>query len=135
MKIFLNNVLKSLGVAFICASLYFLSANMVLLTPANCAVFIACFSFSNIILSLLSLIGINMFLRKTIKNKLLLNLYYAFQVLIYSSFFVIGVIQCNFSFLSLEYINTFILSYFVFRFLNFCSSLLDFFKKYRTCLR
>ena len=135
MKIFLNNTLKSLGVAFIFASLYFISANLAFLTPSNCAVFIACFSFSNIILSVLSLIGIYIFLRKSIQNVLLLNLYYVFQILIYSSFFIISILQFNFGLLSLPYVNTFILSYFVFRFLNFCSSLLEFFKKCKTCLR
>lgn len=135
MKIFLNNVLKSLGIAFIFASLYFVSANLAFLTPSNCAVFIACFSFSNIILSLLSVIGINVFLKKTIKNVLLLNLYYIFQILIYTSFFIISIVQFNFGLPSSSYLNTFILSYFIFRFLNFCSSLLNFFKKCKTCLR
>ena len=66
---------------------------------------------------------------------LLLNFYYVFQILIYTAFFIIGIVQFNFGLLSISYLNTFILSYFVFRFLNFCSSLLDFFKKCKTCLQ
>ena len=122
MKGYIKSILKSTVYAFIFAFVLFLFSLFSHITYLNYPIAIMCISFSSIILSCVSIIGL-IFLLKPISEKVHFKkyiLYYVIQILIYSAFFSIGYLQIlDYSFVTnLSHLNSFIFSYIIFRILN-----------------
>lgn len=122
MKEYIKSILISTVYAFIFAVVLFLFSLFSHVIYLNYPIAIMCISFSSIILSCISIIGI-IFLLKPISEKVHFKkyiLYYVIQILIYSTFFSIGYLQIlDYSFVTnLSHLNSFIFSYIIFRILN-----------------
>ena len=122
MKGYIKSILKSSFYAFIFAFVLFLFSLFSHITYLNYPIAIMCISFSSIVLSCVSIIGL-IFLLKPISEKVHFKkyiLYYVIQILIYSAFFSIGYLQIlDYSFVTnLSHLNSFIFSYIIFRILN-----------------
>ena len=122
MKEYIKSILISTVYAFIFAVVLFLFSLFSHVIYLNYPIAIMCISFSSIILSCISIIGL-IFLLKPISEKVHFKkyiLYYVIQILIYSAFFSIGYLQIlDYSFLTnLSHLNSFIFSYIIFRILN-----------------
>lgn len=119
MKGYIKSILKSSFYAFIFAFALFLFSLFSHITYLNYPIAIMCISFSSIILSCISIIGI-VFLLKPISEKMNFKKYiifYIIQIVIYSIFFSIGYLQIlNYSYLiNLSHLNSFIFSFIIFR--------------------
>ena len=119
MKGYIKSILKSSFYAFIFAFVLFLFSLFSHITYLNYPIAIMCISFSSIILSCISIIGI-IFLLKPISEKMNFKKYiifYIIQIIIYSAFFSIGYLQIlDYSFVTnLSHLNSFIFSYIIFR--------------------
>lgn len=119
MKGYIKSILKSSFYAFIFAFVLFLFSLFSHITYLNYPIAIMCISFSSIILSCISIIGI-IFLLKPISEKMNFKKYiifYIIQIIIYSVFFSIGYLQIlDYSFVTnLSHLNSFIFSYIIFR--------------------
>ena len=119
MKGYIKSILKSSLYAFIFAFALFLFSLFSHITYLNYPIAIMCISFSSIILSCISIIGI-IFLLKPISEKMNFKKYiifYIIQIIIYSAFFSIGYLQIlDYSFVTnLSHLNSFIFSYIIFR--------------------
>ena len=122
MKEYIKSILISTIYAFIFAVVLFLFSLFSHVIYLNYPIAIMCISFSSIILSCISIIGL-IFLLKPISEKVHFKkyiLYYVIQILIYSAFFSIGYLQIlDYSFVTnLSHLNSFIFSYIIFRILN-----------------
>ena len=122
MKEYIKSILISTVYAFIFAVVLFLFSLFSHVIYLNYPIAIMCISFSSIILSCISIIGL-IFLLKPISEKVHYKkyiLYYVIQILIYSAFFSIGYLQIlDYSFVTnLSHLNSFIFSYIIFRILN-----------------
>ena len=122
MKEYIKSILISTVYAFIFAVVLFLFSLFSHVIYLNYPIAIMCISFSSIILSCISIIGL-IFLLKPISEKVHFKkyiLYYVIQILIYSVFFSIGYLQIlDYSFVTnLSHLNSFIFSYIIFRILN-----------------
>lgn len=122
MKEYIKSILISTVYAFIFAFVLFLFSLFSHITCLNYPIAIMCISFSSIVLSCVSIIGL-IFLLKPISEKVHFKkyiLYYVIQILIYSAFFSIGYLQIlDYSFVTnLSHLNSFIFSYIIFRILN-----------------
>ena len=122
MKEYIKSILISTVYAFIFAVVLFLFSLFSHVIYLNYPIAIMCISFSNIVLSCVSIIGL-IFLLKPISEKVHFKkyiLYYVIQILIYSAFFSIGYLQIlDYSFVTnLSHLNSFIFSYIIFRILN-----------------
>ena len=122
MKDYTKSILISTVYAFIFAVVLFLFSLFSHVIYLNYPIAIMCISFSSIILSCISIIGL-IFLLKPISEKVHFKkyiLYYVIQILIYSAFFSIGYLQIlDYSFVTnLSHLNSFIFSYIIFRILN-----------------
>ena len=122
MKEYIKSILLSTVYAFIFAVVLFLFSLFSHVIYLNYPIAIMCISFSSIILSCISIIGL-IFLLKPISEKVHFKkyiLYYVIQILIYSAFFSIGYLQIlDYSFVTnLSHLNSFIFSYIIFRILN-----------------
>ena len=122
MKEYIKSILISTVYAFIFAVVLFLFSLFSHVIYLNYPIAIMCISFSSIILSCISIIGL-IFLLKPISEKVHFKkyiLYYVIQILIYSTFFSIGYLQIlDYSFVTnLSHLNSFIFSYIIFRILN-----------------
>ena len=122
MKEYIKSILISTVYAFIFAVVLFLFSLFSHVIYLNYPIAIMCISFSSIILSCISIIGL-IFLLKPISEKVHFKkyiLYYVIQILIYSAFFSIGYLQIlDYSFATnLSHLNSFIFSYIIFRILN-----------------
>ena len=122
MKEYIKSILISTAYAFIFAFGLFLFSLFSHVIYLNYPIAIMCISFSSIVLSCVSIIGL-IFLLKPISEKVHLKkyiLYYVIQILIYSAFFSIGYLQIlDYSFVTnLSHLNSFIFSYIIFRILN-----------------
>ena len=122
MKGYIKSILISTVYAFIFAVVLFLFSLFSHVIYLNYPIAIMCISFSSIILSCISIIGL-IFLLKPISEKVHFKkyiLYYVIQILIYSAFFSIGYLQIlDYSFVAnLSHLNSFIFSYIIFRILN-----------------
>ena len=122
MKEYIKSILKSSFYAFIFAFGLFLFSLFSHIICLNYPIAIMCISFSSIVLSCVSIIGL-IFLLKPISEKVHFKkyiLYYVIQILIYSAFFSIGYLQIlDYSFVTnLSHLNSFIFSYIIFRILN-----------------
>ena len=122
MKEYIKSILISTVYAFIFAVVLFLFSLFSHVIYLNYPIAIMCISFSSIILSCISIIGL-IFLLKPISEKVHFKkyiLYYIIQILIYSAFFSIGYLQIlDYSFVTnLSHLNSFIFSYIIFRILN-----------------
>ena len=122
MKEYIKSILISTVYAFIFAVVLFLFSLFSHVIYLNYPIAIMCISFSSIILSCISIIGL-IFLLKPISEKVHFKkyiLYYVIQILIYSAFFSIGYLQIlDYSFVAnLSHLNSFIFSYIIFRILN-----------------
>ena len=122
MKEYIKSILLSTVYAFIFAVVLFLFSLFSHVIYLNYPIAIMCISFSSIILSCISIIGL-IFLLKPISEKVHSKkyiLYYVIQILIYSAFFSIGYLQIlDYSFVTnLSHLNSFIFSYIIFRILN-----------------
>lgn len=122
MKEYIKSILKSSFYAFIFAFVLFLFSLFSHVICLNHPIAIMCISFSSIVLSCVSIIGL-IFLLKPISEKVHFKkyiLYYVIQILIYSAFFSIGYLQIlDYSFVTnLSHLNSFIFSYIIFRILN-----------------
>lgn len=122
MKEYIKSILISTVYAFIFAVVLFLFSLFSHITYLNYPIAIMCISFSSIVLSCVSIIGL-IFLLKPISEKVHFKkyiLYYVIQILIYSAFFSIGYLQIlDYSFVTnLSHLNSFIFSYIIFRILN-----------------
>lgn len=122
MKEYIKSILISTVYAFIFAVVLFLFSLFSHVVYLNYPIAIMCISFSSIVLSCVSIIGL-IFLLKPISEKVHFKkyiLYYVIQILIYSAFFSIGYLQIlDYSFVtSLNHLNSFIFSYIIFRILN-----------------
>ena len=122
MKEYIKSILISTVYAFIFAVVLFLFSLFSHVIYLNYPIAIMCISFSSIILSCISIIGL-IFLLKPISEKIHFKkyiLYYVIQILIYSAFFSIGYLQIlDYSFVTnLSHLNSFIFSYIIFRILN-----------------
>ena len=122
MKEYIKSILISTVYAFIFAVVLFLFSLFSHVIYLNYPIAIMCISFSSIILSCISIIGL-IFLLKPISEKVHFKkyiLYYVIQILIYSAFFSIGYPQIlDYSFgTNLSHLNSFIFSYIIFRILN-----------------
>ena len=122
MKEYIKSILISTVYAFIFAVVLFLFSLFSHVIYLNYPIAIMCISFSSIILSCVSIIGL-IFLLKPISEKVHFKkyiLYYVIQILIYSAFFSIGYLQIlDYSFVTnLSHLNSFIFSYIIFRILN-----------------
>lgn len=122
MKEYIKSILISTVYAFIFAVVLFLFSLFSHVIYLNYPIAIMCISFSSIVLSCVSIIGL-IFLLKPISEKVHLKkyiLYYVIQILIYSAFFSIGYLQIlDYSFVTnLSHLNSFIFSYIIFRILN-----------------
>ena len=119
MKGYIKSILKSSFYAFIFAFSLFLFSLFSHITYLNYPIAIMCISFSSIILSCISIIGI-IFLLKPISEKMNFKKYiifYIIQIIIYFAFFSIGYLQIlDYSFVTnLSHLNSFIFSYIIFR--------------------
>ena len=119
MKGYIKSILKSSFYAFIFAFALFLFSLFSHITYLNYPIAIMCISFSSIILSCISIIGI-IFLLKPISEKMNFKkyiLFYIFQIVIYSIFFITGYLQIlDYSFVTnLSHLNSFIFSFIIFR--------------------
>ena len=122
MKEYIKSILISTLYAFIFAVVLFLFSLFSHVIYLNYPIAIMCISFSSIVLSCVSIIGL-IFLLKPISEKVHFKkyiLYYVIQILIYSVFFSIGYLQIlDYSFVTnLSHLNSFIFSYIIFRILN-----------------
>ena len=122
MKEYIKSILISTAYAFIFATVLFLFSLFSHITYLNYPIAIMCISFSSIVLSCVSIIGL-IFLLKPISEKVHFKkyiLYYVIQILIYSVFFSIGYLQILASSFvtNLSHLNSFIFSYIIFRILN-----------------
>ena len=122
MKEYIKSILISTVYAFIFAVVLFLFSLFSHVIYLNYPIAIMCISFSSIVLSCVSIIGL-IFLLKPISEKVHFKkyiLYYVIQILIYSAFFSIGYLQIlDYSFVTnLSHLNSFIFSYIIFRILN-----------------
>lgn len=122
MKEYIKSILISTAYAFIFAFGLFLFSLFSHVIYLNYPIAIMCISFSSIVLSCVSIIGL-IFLLKPISEKVHFKkyiLYYVIQILIYSAFFSIGYLQIlDYSFVTnLSHLNSFIFSYIIFRILN-----------------
>lgn len=122
MKEYIKSILISTVYAFIFAVVLFLFSLFSHVIYLNYPIAIMCISFSSIVLSCVSIIGL-IFLLKPISEKVHFKkyiLYYVIQILIYSAFFSIGYLQIlDYSFITnLSHLNSFIFSYIIFRILN-----------------
>ena len=122
MKEYIKSILLSTVYAFIFAVVLFLFSLFSHVIYLNYPIAIMCISFSSIVLSCVSIIGL-IFLLKPISEKVHFKkyiLYYVIQILIYSAFFSIGYLQIlDYSFVTnLSHLNSFIFSYIIFRILN-----------------
>ena len=122
MKEYIKSILISTVYAFIFALGLFLFSLFSHAVYLNYPIAIMCISFSSIVLSCVSIIGL-IFLLKPISEKVHFKkyiLYYVIQILIYSAFFSIGYLQIlDYSFVTnLSHLNSFIFSYIIFRILN-----------------
>ena len=122
MKDYTKSILISTVYAFIFAVVLFLFSLFSHVIYLNYPIAIMCISFSSIVLSCVSIIGL-IFLLKPISEKVHFKkyiLYYVIQILIYSAFFSIGYLQIlDYSFVTnLSHLNSFIFSYIIFRILN-----------------
>ena len=127
MKEYIKSILISTVYAFIFAVVLFLFSLFSHITYLNYPIAIMCISFSSIVLSCVSIIGL-IFLLKPISEKVHFKkyiLYYVIQILIYSAFFSIGYLQIlDYSFVTnLSHLNSFIFSYIIFRILNSFNSI------------
>lgn len=119
MKGYTKSILKSASYAFIFAFVLFLFSLFSHITYLNYPIAIMCISFSSIILSCISIIGI-VFLLKPISEKMNFKKYiifYIIQIIIYSVFFITGYLQIlDYSFVTnLSHLNSFIFSFIIFR--------------------
>ena len=119
---YIKSIVISTVYAFIFAVVLFLFSLFSHVIYLNYPIAIMCISFSSIILSCISIIGL-IFLLKPISEKVHFKkyiLYYVIQILIYSAFFSIGYLQIlDYSFVTnLSHLNSFIFSYIIFRILN-----------------
>ena len=119
MKGYTKSILKSACYAFIFAFVLFLFSLFSHITYLNYPIAIMCISFSSIILSCISIIGI-VFLLKPISEKINFKKYiifYIIQIIIYSVFFITGYLQIlDYSFVTnLSHMNSFIFSFIIFR--------------------
>ena len=119
MKGYIKSILKSSFYAFIFAVVLFLFSLFSHIIYLNYPIAIMCISFSSIILSCISIIGI-IFLLKPISEKINFKkyiLFYVFQIVIYSLFFITGYLQIlDYSFVTnLSHLNSFIFSFIIFR--------------------
>lgn len=122
MKEYIKSILISTVYAFLFAVVLFLFSLFSHVIYLNYPIAIMCISFSSIVLSCVSIIGL-IFLLKPISEKVHFKkyiLYYIIQILIYSAFFSIGYLQIlDYSFVTnLSHLNSFIFSYIIFRILN-----------------
>lgn len=132
MKEYIKSILISTVYAFIFAFVLFLFSLFSHITCLNYPIAIMCISFSSIVLSCVSIIGL-IFLLKPISEKVHFKkyiLYYVIQILIYSAFFSIGYLQIlDYSFVTnLSHLNSFIFSYIIFRILNSLNNIKTFIK-------
>ena len=132
MKEYIKSILISTVYAFIFAVVLFLFSLFSHVIYLNYPIAIMCISFSSIILSCISIIGL-IFLLKPISEKVHFKkyiLYYVIQILIYSAFFSIGYLQIlDYSFVTnLSHLNSFIFSYIIFRILNSLNNIKIFIK-------
>ena len=132
MKEYIKSILISTVYAFIFAVVLFLFSLFSHVIYLNYPIAIMCISFSSIILSCISIIGL-IFLLKPISEKVHFKkyiLYYVIQILIYSAFFSIGYLQIlDYSFVTnLSHLNSFIFSYIIFRILNSLNNIKTFIK-------
>ena len=119
MKEYIKSILISTVYAFIFAVVLFLFSLFSHVIYLNYPIAIMCISFSSIILSCISIIGL-IFLLKPISEKMNFKkyiLFYVFQIVIYSVFFSIGYLQIlDYSFVTnLSHLNFFIFSFIIFR--------------------
>lgn len=119
MKGYIKSILKSSFYAFIFAFVLFLFSLFSHITYLNYPIAIMCISFSSIVLSCVSIIGL-IFLLKPISEKVHFKkyiLFYVFQIVIYSLFFITGYLQIlDYSFVTnLSHLNSFIFSFIIFR--------------------
>lgn len=119
MKGYIKSILKSSFYAFIFAFVLFLFSLFSHITYLNYPIAIMCISFSSIVLSCVSIIGL-IFLLKPISEKMNFKKYiifYIIQIIIYSAFFSIGYLQIlDYSFVTnLSHLNSFIFSFIIFR--------------------
>ena len=122
MKEYIKSILISTVYAFIFAVVLFLVSLFSQVIYLNYPIAIMCISFSSIVLSCVSIIGL-IFLLKPISEKVHFKkyiLYYVIQILSYCAFFSIGYLQIlDYSFVTnLSHLNSFIFSYIIFRILN-----------------
>ena len=132
MKEYTKSILISTVYAFIFATVLFLFSLFSHVIYLNYPIAIMCISFSSIVLSCVSIIGL-IFLLKPISEKVHFKkyiLYYVIQILIYSAFFSIGYLQIlDYSFVTnLSHLNSFIFSYIIFRILNSLNNIKTFIK-------
>lgn len=132
MKEYIKSILISTIYAFIFAVVLFLFSLFSHVIYLNYPIAIMCISFSSIVLSCVSIIGL-IFLLKPISEKVHFKkyiLYYVIQILIYSAFFSIGYLQIlDYSFVTnLSHLNSFIFSYIIFRILNSLNNIKTFIK-------
>ena len=132
MKEYIKSILISTVYAFIFAVVLFLFSLFSHAVYLNYPIAIMCISFSSIVLSCVSIIGL-IFLLKPISEKVHFKkyiLYYVIQILIYSAFFSIGYLQIlDYSFVTnLSHLNSFIFSYIIFRILNSLNNIKTFIK-------
>ena len=132
MKEYIKSILISTVYAFIFAIVLFLFSLFSHVIYLNHPIAIMCISFSSIVLSCVSIIGL-IFLLKPISEKVHFKkyiLYYVIQILIYSAFFSIGYLQIlDYSFVTnLSHLNSFIFSYIIFRILNSLNNIKIFIK-------
>ena len=132
MKEYIKSILISTIYAFIFAVVLFLFSLFSHAVYLNYPIAIMCISFSSIVLSCVSIIGL-IFLLKPISEKVHFKkyiLYYVIQILIYSAFFSIGYLQIlDYSFVTnLSHLNSFIFSYIIFRILNSLNNIKIFIK-------
>ena len=119
MKGYIKSILISTVYAFIFAVVLFLFSLFSHVIYLNYPIAIMCISFSSIVLSCVSIIGI-IFLLKPISEKINFKkyiLFYVFQIVIYSLFFITGYLQIlDYSFVTnLSHLNSFIFSFIIFR--------------------
>ena len=132
MKEYTKSILISTVYAFIFAVVLFLFSLFSHVIYLNYPIAIMCISFSSIVLSCVSIIGL-IFMLKPISEKVHFKkyiLYYVIQILIYSAFFSIGYLQIlDYSFVTnLSHLNSFIFSYIIFRILNSLNNIKIFIK-------
>ena len=119
MKEYIKSILISTVYAFIFAVVLFLFSLFSHVIYLNYPIAIMCISFSSIILSCISIIGLIVLL-KPISEKVHFKkyiLFYVFQIVIYSLFFITGYLQIlDYSFVTnLSHLNSFIFSFIIFR--------------------